>query len=247
MRSVNKLVVLVLAATLMTFEAFPRRADAQVPSSPQSPQQNLQNQINQLQQEVQQLKTGGLHIPFDVGFVSGWAESPYDLPGGFFWGFFVDHQVVTRAEGMPYGNLGLELLTGVIQGNHTDQFASVGLPTMYANTIEIEPTLRYHLDIDILGPVKPYVLVGPGMFITMFQGKSVRTAASPGARFQPGSTDFQPGYTTGVGFRCDLSRLDIPAIQGILNRTAVNAEWRYNGLANGEQFQQYTGGISFGL
>lgn len=240
-------IIPVVAATLIMLGMGPKQVGAQTPPLPQSPQQSMQNQINQLEQQVQQLQRRQQTLPFDVGFMSGWAESPYDLPGGFFWGFFIDHQVLTKADGMPFGNLGLELMTGVVQGNHTDQFASVGEPSMFANTVEIEPTLRYHLDVDFLGPFKPYILVGPAMFITMFQGKSIRPASTPGQRFQPGSTDFQPGYTTGAGFRFDLSRLYVPGIQPILNRTAFSAEWRYNGLANGEQFQQYTGALSFGL
>jgi hypothetical protein len=41
--------------------------------------------------------------------------------------------------------------------------------------------------------------------------------------------------------------LYVPPIQPILDRIAVGAEWRYNGMANGEQFQQYTGSVSIGF
>ena len=61
------------------------------------------------------------------------------------------------------------------------------------------------------------------------------------------NADVQPGGVYGLGFELALSELNAPPIQRILNRLSVGAEWRYNELANGEGFQQYTGSLSIGF
>ena len=45
------------------------------------------------------------------------------------------------------------------------------------------------------------------------------------------------------GGSCDLGEIYAPAIQRILNRLSIGAEWRYNLLGNGEGFNQYTSSV----
>ena len=57
---------------------------------------------------------------------------------------------------------------------------------------------------------------------------------------------FRAAAFLGWAMRLALSALRVPPIQRILNKTYLGAEWRYNALANGEGFNQYTGSVAFG-
>ena len=83
--------------------------------------------------------------------------------------------------------------------------------------------------------------MGPGIWISTLSTPLVVKGSVPGERFRHSDADVQPGGVYGLGFELALSELNAPPIQRILDRLSVGAEWRYNGLANGEGFQQYTG------
>ncbi|HVN30246.1 MAG TPA: hypothetical protein VMT64_17230, partial [Candidatus Binataceae bacterium] len=68
----------------------------------------------------------------------------------------------------------------------------------------------------------------------------------PGAGYRHYSADIQGGAVVGAGTTFSLSMINAPAIQGLLNKTHLGAEWRYNQYANGQGFNQYTGSIGFG-
>jgi hypothetical protein len=222
------------------------------------PVRNLQQEMPQVKRQVAEVARQQKEPPFSVGFVTGWADSPYDMPGGFFYGAYLRDRLLTEEDGVPAGSISGELLAGVVMGNHavsSGNLASalgvVGPVSSFMDTIEIEPTAQYHLDLDAVGlkpldAIKPYVLAGPGMWITLMSTPVVNKSG-PGARFRHADADFQPGGVYGAGFQLSLGKLQVPAIQGILNKTSVGAEWRYNELANGENFQQYTGVINLGF
>lgn len=91
------------------------------------------------------------------------------------------------------------------------------------------------------------MLAGPGMWISLMTTPVDNKGNIPGNRFRHTDADFQPGGVYGLGFNLRLGDLvAVPATEGVLDKTSLGAEWRYNAMANGEQFQQYTGSLAFG-
>lgn len=197
-------------------------------------------------------------LPIEVGFRTGWSESPYSMPGGFFYGAFLNDRLLTQEDGVPYGFISGELMAGVVTGhsattsaNLATQLGLTGPASSWLNTVEIQPTVQYHLDPASLGlesirSFNPYLLAGPAIWISLMSTPVVVKQSVPGQRFRHEDADIQPGAVYGLGFELSLSELQVPAIQGLLNHSFAGAEWRYNSLANGESFNQYTGSIAFG-
>jgi hypothetical protein len=199
-------------------------------------------------------------IPFQVGFRTGWSESPYEMPGGVFYSAFLNHRLLTQEDGIPYGFVSGELMAGVTLGNHavtTGNLASalgvVGPASSSLLTLEIEPTVQYHLNMASVGApklaaIEPYVLGGPGIWISMMSTPVVNKGSIPGNGFRHQDADLQPGGVVGLGFDLRLGKLaKVDAIQGVLDKTTAGAEWRYNYLGNGQKFNQYTGSVAFGF
>ena len=119
------------------------------------------------------------------------------------------------------------------------------------NTIEIEPTVQYHADPALFGFerwswAKPYLLAGPAIYIGVLSTPVVVKGDMAGAGFRHSDADVQGGGVVGFGTELALGHLNLRPIQGILDRTFAGAEWRYNEMANGEGFNQYTGSVAFG-
>jgi hypothetical protein len=223
------------------------------------PVRELQEEMPLVRHQVATMEKNREHLPVSVGFRTGWAESPYDMPGGFFYGAFLNHRLLTQSDGIPHGEISGELMVGAIFGNHAmtnanlaSQLGVVGPNSSWLTTVEIEPTVQYHLDLSSVGlasleAIKPYVLAGPGMWISLMSTPVHVSKSVPGNGFRHSDADVQPGGVYGLGFDVQLGKLvSIPAIEGVLDKTAFGAEWRYNTMANGEQFQQYTGSLTFG-
>ncbi len=197
-------------------------------------------------------------IPVEVGFRTGWSESPYSMPGGFFWGAFLNDRLLDQDDGVPYGFVTGELMAGVVSGHSANTCATLacmaGLApatSTFLTTVEIQPTVQYHLDPGSMGfqsmrAFKPYLLAGPGLWISLMSNPVVATASAPGQGFRHEDADVQAGAVYGLGFELSLAELRMEPIQGLLNHTFAGAEWRQNHLANGETFNQYTGAIAFG-
>ena len=212
-------------------------------------------QVPELKNQIERVRTD---TPVKVGFRTGWAESPYDMPGGFFYGAYLADRLLTSEDGIPYGYVSGELMAGVVLGNHTQTTANLvgqltGVPSYsYMDNIEIEPTAQYHLDLASLGltrleGVRPYVLAGPGIWVTTLATPLNSNAQVPGSGFRHTDADVQPGGVFGGGIEVSLGGIYAPAIQRILNRLSIEAEWRYNLLGNGEGFNQYTSSIAIGF
>jgi hypothetical protein len=196
-------------------------------------------------------------LPYEIGFRTGYADSPYDLPGGFFYGAYFDDKLLTQEDGVPYGSLSGEVLLGLIQGNAKKMTLSTALlgqhrARLWVNTLELEPSVKYHFEM--FEPFEPYLLAGPSIFVPITENAHLIAGQVPlprelQGRRLPQVTDasLEAGAAFGTGFRYSLSQLRIAAIRPILRKTALGAEWRYNYMHNGEQFQQYTGSISFGF
>lgn len=223
------------------------------------PIRNFQHAAPELKQQVAEIVKQQKRLPVSVGFLTGWAESPYDMPGGFFYGAYLRDQLLTEEDGIPAGSVSGELMAGVVMGNHAVTKANlasslglVGPVSTWLDTVEIEPTAQYHLDLDAVGLkpidfIQPYVLAGPGMWISLLSTPVVNKGSIPGNGFRHSDADFQAGGVYGIGFQLSLADLKSRPIQGILDKTSLGAEWRYNMLANGEQFQQYTGLVNIGF
>jgi hypothetical protein len=215
--------------------------------------------LPKIESQVDYVQQRQLDQPVKVGFRTGWAESPYDMPGGFFYGAYLSDRLLSHEDnGIPGGYISGELMAGIVLGNHTNTPGNLvgeltGKPSYsYLDTVEIQPTAQYHLDFATLGmrqlaAFKPYALVGPGIWISTLSTPLVVKGSVPGERYRHSDADVQPGGVYGLGFELALSELNAPPIQRILNRISVGGEWRYNGLANGEGFQQYTGSLSIGF
>jgi len=228
----------------------------QLQSSTQ-PVASLQQDVPRLKQQVADIERKRTDLPLEVGFRTGWSESPYDMPGGFFYGAYLNHRLLTAEDGIPGGFVSGELMAGVVLGNHAKTGGNLlsilnKIPaSAWLDTIEIQPTVQYHLEPALLGykslaAIKPYVLAGPAMWINLLSTPIVVGGTQPGARYRHYDADFQGGGVFGAGTEISLSGLEAAPIQGILNKTFVGAEWRYNQFANGEGFSQYTGSVGFG-
>ncbi len=221
------------------------------------PVAQLQQEMPKVRQQMAKIEERQSDLPFEVGFRTGWAESPYDMPGGFFYGAYLNHRLLTVEDGIPGGFVSGELMAGVVLGNHVVTGANLygtltgSSESSWLDTIEIQPTVQYHLEPAALGYpeiewFKPYVLAGPGMWINLLSTPIVAKGAQPGEKFRHYDADFQGGGVFGLGYELALSALKVPAIQRILNKSYLGAEWRYNEFANGEGFNQYTGSVAFG-
>lgn len=225
------------------------------------PVATLQQQVPQLQQKLDDVaksterKEGS--VPLEVGFRTGWSESPYGMPGGFYYGAFLNHRLLTNEDGIPGGFIAGEMLVGWTQGNHALTNANLvsqltGTPAnTWMYTLSLQPTVQYHLDpaligLESLAAFKPYALAGPSMFINLMSTPLVVKKGKPGNGYRHYDADVQGGGVFGLGFEIGLSILKLPAIQRILDKSFVGAEWRYNQYANGEGYNQYAGSISFG-
>lgn len=221
------------------------------------PAAQAQQEVPKLEQRVAKIEQRQSQVPFEVGFRAGWGESPYKMPGGFFYGAFLNHSLLTAEDGIPGGFVSGELMAGVVQGNHAVTNGNLlailtsKASSAWLDTIEIQPTVQYHLEPALLGYPQlewfsPYVLLGPGMYIDLLSTPIVNKGNMPSAGFRHSDADFQGGGVVGLGSEISLSALRVAQIQRILDKTHLGAEWRYNALGNGEGFNQYTGSLAFG-
>jgi hypothetical protein len=220
------------------------------------PVASLQTEVPKLQEQVAAVQEAQIHVPFEIGFRTGWSESPYDMPGGFFYGAFLNHGLLSHEDGIPGGFVTGELMAGWTQGNHATTNGNLlavltkSESSAWIDTVEIQPTVQYHLDPALVGlpqlaAVKPYVLAGPGMWINLMSTPIV-VKSGPGSGYRHYDADVQGGGVFGLGTEMTLGMIPLEPIQRILDKTFVGAEWRYNQFGNGEAFQQYTGSVGFG-
>jgi hypothetical protein len=217
---------------------------------------SLQQEVPRLREQVVDVKRAQVDLPFEVGFRTGWSESPYDMPGGFFYSAYLNHRLLSPEDGIPGGFISGELMAGLTQGNHVVNSGNLGsivlgkTASAWIDTVEIQPTVQYHLDPALVGfpqlaMIKPYVLAGPGMWINLMRTQIV-VKSGPGSGYRHYDADVQGGGVFGLGTEMTLGMVHLDTIQGILDKTFVGAEWRYNQFGNGQAFQQYTGSLGFG-
>lgn len=213
--------------------------------------QKLPGQLTYLKQQMDRM-------PILIGFRTGWGEAPFDLPGGVFYGAYIAHRLLTQEDGIPGGYVSGEMMVGVINGHGTvtagnaiSQLAG-GKAKTFLNVVEVQPTVQYHLSpasvgLEALDFIQPYALVGPTLNINLRSSPLVAPGHQAGERFRLEDADFQPGVAAGLGANVSLTKLRVPALQGILDKTWVGLEWRFNHLGNGDSFNQYEGNVGFGF
>jgi len=217
-------------------------------------------QVTPLEKRVAAVEEAQEDYGYGVGFKTGYSESPYGMPGGYMFGAYLNYRLLTQEDGVPYGDIGGEVLIADVQGNSKVTGAclycmlSSTKASTWLQTLELEPTVQYHMDLHSLGAnspaltaLKPYILAGPGIYISMMSNPVVASSGQPGAGFRHTDADLQPGFQAGLGMKYSLSAVQVPAIQKILNRISIGAEWRNTILANGEGFNAYMGEIQFGF
>ncbi|HUA33645.1 MAG TPA: hypothetical protein VMA09_08560 [Candidatus Binataceae bacterium] len=217
----------------------------------------IQQQMPAMQAELSDVKEKQRSVPLEVGFRTGWSESPYGMPGGLYYGAFLNHRLLTHEDGIPGGFIAGEMLVGWTQGNHAytnaNLISQLGNPPFntWMYTLSLQPTVQYHLDMGLLGlasleAFKPYALAGPSMYINLLSTPVVVKNGNPGANYRHYDADVQGGGVFGAGFELGLSALKLPPIQGILDKSFVGAEYRFNQYGNGQGYNQYTGSVGFG-
>lgn len=220
----------------------------------------VQEQVAPLAQQVNEITAAQRELPFGVGFRAGYSESPYGMPGGFRYSAFLNYRLLTEEDGVPFGDVSGELEAALVLGNGkrtvnnlgTILVPALGAQKTWIDEVEIQPTVQYHLNLASAGfrelaQLKPYLLAGPGVWISMLSTPVVNTAKGAGQGFRHTDADTQAGGVFGVGTKYSLAGLSVPPIQGILDKISVGAEYRFNLLANGWGFNQYTGSVQFGF
>ncbi len=221
------------------------------------PVATLQQQVPQMQQELSDVAKKQRSVPLEVGFRTGWSESPYGMPGGFYYAAFLNHRLLSHEDGIPGGFLSGEMLVGWTQGNSkyttANLVSQLGYPAFktWMYTLSLQPTVQYHLDpalwgMESLAAFKPYALAGPAMYINLMSTPIVAGKSNPGAGYRHYDADVQGGGVWGLGFELGLSALKVASIQGLLDKSFVGGEWRFNQYGNGQGYSQYTGSVSFG-
>ena len=183
----------------------------------------------------------GLRLGYQ-GFPFGQKE------GGFFYGLFVDSPLIHREDGMPGGDLDLEVGGGLaFSGN--DQ-VTVHSSVVGANTnvefrqrmVSIWPGVKYSLDFWKQYGFRPYVTAGPGVWVDIIEtpplvGGLQFPTKQLGARKLPaiaGASLFE-GAQGGAGFDFRL-----PTENPILERMKVGFDYRYSAWTTGQRFNTYS-------
>ena len=233
---------------------------AATPSMKEEVRAQVQQQVAPLAQQVTAITTAQQELPFGVGFRVGYSESPYGMPGGLRYSAFLNYRLLTEEDGIPFGDISGELEAALVKGGGATTVnnlgtilnPSIGPQKTWVDTVEIQPTVQYHLNLasagfPALAQLKPYVLAGPGIWISMLSTPVVNRAKGAGQGFRATDADTQAGGVFGFGAKYSLAGLSLPPIQRILNRISVGTEYRFNLLANGWGFNQYTGSVQFGF
>jgi len=177
-------------------------AAAQKASIDQEVKAQVQQQVAPLAQQVNATSAVQRELPYGVGFRVGYSESPYRMPGGLRYSAFLNFRLLTEEDGIPFGDVTGELEAALVQGNGAktvNNLATILVPPIgpaesWLQTVEIQPTVQYHLNLASLGfpklaELKPYALAGPGVWISMFSTPVVNKAPGPGQGFRATDAD----------------------------------------------------------
>ena len=183
------------------------------------------------------------------GVRAGYQGFPFgQKEGGFFYGLFVDSPLIHNKDGMPGGDLDLEVGGGLAFSG--DDQVTVHSSVVGANTnvefrqrmISIWPGVKYSLDFWKNYGIRPYVTAGPGIWVDIIEtpplvGGLQFPTRQLGARKLPaiaGASVFE-GAQGGAGFDFKL-----PTENPILDRMKVGFDYRYSAWTTGQRFNTYS-------
>lgn len=184
------------------------------------------------------------------GVRAGYQGFPFgQKEGGFYYGIFLDHTLLQQREGMPAGDLDLELGAGVaLSGNDNIVVNStvVGAPTTVdfrQRMISIWPDLKYRYNLWQAYGFAPYLTGGPGIWVDIIEtpplvGGLQFPTPELGARKIPataGASLFE-GAQGGAGFEFNLARLNL----AILDNMKLGFDYRYAAWTTGQRFSTYS-------
>jgi hypothetical protein len=184
------------------------------------------------------------------GVRAGYQGFPFgQREGGFFYGLFLDHLLMQRSEGMPGGDLDLELGAGVgFSGNDEVVVNStvVGEPTKVdfrQRMISIWPDLKYRYDRWQSYGFMPYLTGGPGIWVDIIEtpplvgGLQFPTKELGGRKLpEIAGADLFEGAQGGAGFEFSLARFHHP----IFERMRLGFDYRYAAWTTGQRFSTYS-------
>jgi hypothetical protein len=189
------------------------------------------------------------------GARAGYQGFPFgQKEGGFFYGIFLDHLLVQQSEGMPLGDLDLELGAGVAESgtDHvTVNSAVVGAPTVVdfrQRMVSIWPDLKYRFDLWKSYGFVPYLTGGPGIWVDIietpplvgglqFPTKELEARKLP----EIAGADLFEGAQGGAGFDFSLARLNLR----VFERMRLGFDYRYSAWTSGQRFSSYSFVLSY--
>lgn len=193
--------------------------------------------------------------PISAGFRAGYTGFPFgQKEGGFFYGLLLDRRLIDRREGMPYGDLDLELGASVARSGsdqvlvHSSVAGGPVTVDFRQRMISIWPGLKYRLDsLDAYG-VYPYLTGGPGVWVDIIEtpplvGGLQFPTQELAARKIPrteGASLFE-GAQGGAGVEFSLAHARVP----VLNRMTLGFDYRYSAWTTGQRFSAYSMTFSY--
>lgn len=189
------------------------------------------------------------------GARAGYQGFPFgQREGGFFYGLFLDHLLVAQNEGMPGGDLDLELGAGVAHSGEDEVVVNstvIGGPTAVnfrQRMISIWPSLKYRYDRWQSYGFAPYLTGGPGVWVDIIEtpplvgGLQFPTPELHGRKLPTtaGASLFEGGQG-GLGLEYSLARLGHP----IFERMKLGFDYRYSAWTTGQRFSTYSLMLSY--
>jgi hypothetical protein len=184
------------------------------------------------------------------GVRAGYQGFPFgQREGGYFYGIFLDHAIANEGDGVPLGDLDVELGANVAFSG-TDQVlvhsTVVGAPQEVGfrqRMFSFWPDLKYKLNVLNRYGLSPYVTAGPGIWADIIEtpplvGGLQFPTKELAARKLPviAGADLYEGAQGGAGAEMNFSRFDVP----ILNRMKIGFDYRYSAWTAGQRFNTFS-------
>jgi hypothetical protein len=184
------------------------------------------------------------------GVRTGYQGFPFgQKEGGFYYGIFVDHQLLSQEEGMPGGDVDLEVGAGVgTSGDDqvTVRSSVVGRPVnvdFRQRMISIWPGAKYGLNLWKSYGFVPYVTAGPGIWVDIIEtppltgGLQFPTKALAERKVpEIASASLFQGAQGGAGFEYSLAGFK----SEIFQRMKIGFDYRYSAWTTGQRFNTYS-------